>query len=402
MKIALFPSAFHPSLGGVEELVRQLAHELVRQGHEVIIVTNRWPRNLPRHERFEGLDVFRFPTRIPIDSLKSKINYRLTHRKIVASISRLLRDRRVEVVNAHCVSCVTEYAMRSASQLGLPTVVTLQGELTMDPSQIFQKRADAAERFKQSLRDADVVTAVSGKTLSDAEAFSGFALGSRGRVIFNGANGGDFEGATAYRHGRPYVYAMGRLVAEKGFDLLLEAVAKASCRDYDLLLAGSGPLEGELATHRDRLGLSDRVHLIGRKDHAEVVSLLLGAEAFVLPSRADEGLPVVIAEALTAGCPIVATRSGGTPEVIEDGVNGLLLDRGDLAGLRRRLDEIMGDAALRARLQAGTRAVAPRVQWPTIARQYVEAYRHVVAGAGGAAGEALRDEQARRSACISA
>ena len=54
MKIALFPSAFHPHLGGVEELTRQLAHALTRREHQVIIVTQRWPRDLPAMETFEG------------------------------------------------------------------------------------------------------------------------------------------------------------------------------------------------------------------------------------------------------------------------------------------------------------------------------------------------------------
>ena len=59
MNIAIFPSAFYPSLGGVEELVRQLAHQLVRDGHRVMIATNRWPKTLPKREDVDGLDVRR-------------------------------------------------------------------------------------------------------------------------------------------------------------------------------------------------------------------------------------------------------------------------------------------------------------------------------------------------------
>ena len=59
MNIAIFASAFHPHLGGVEELVRQLAHHLEKRGHAVIVITNRWPRALPEHEVVEGIPVYR-------------------------------------------------------------------------------------------------------------------------------------------------------------------------------------------------------------------------------------------------------------------------------------------------------------------------------------------------------
>ncbi|MGC8625927.1 MAG: glycosyltransferase, partial [Phycisphaerae bacterium] len=65
MNIAIFASAFYPSLGGVEELCRQLALELMRQGHGVIVLTNRWPRDLPANESIDGITVYRLPFRLP-------------------------------------------------------------------------------------------------------------------------------------------------------------------------------------------------------------------------------------------------------------------------------------------------------------------------------------------------
>lgn len=374
MKIALFPSAFAPSLGGVEELVRQLAMQLGRNGEDVRIYTNRWPRDLPTQETIDGLPVVRFPARVPAQNLRSKISVRMTRGSILRKLESQLREAGTEVINAHCVSCVTEYATALARRMDLPLVVTLQGELTMDAGQIYQKFPGAAAMFRESLRQADIVTAVSGKTLSDAEDFLGSSLGDKGRVIFNGACAKDFEGIEAKREARPYLFALGRMVPQKGFDLLLQAFAEAGLDGVDLVLAGDGP---DLETFRKQavgLGIDDRVRFVGRQTHDEVVAWLKGSMMFVLSSRADEGLPVVIAEAMNAGAAIVATRSGGTPEVITDGEQGLLIDRGDVEQLTRAIARLGNDDALRERVAQGAKDMSHRVEWEHLARQYTEAY----------------------------
>ena len=75
MNIAIFASAFYPSLGGVEELVRQLAHEYKRQGMQAIVLVNRWPRSLPAEEVIEGIPVFRLAMRMPEYNLRVRFNY---------------------------------------------------------------------------------------------------------------------------------------------------------------------------------------------------------------------------------------------------------------------------------------------------------------------------------------
>lgn len=382
MNIALFPSAFAPSLGGVEELVRQLALQLQRNGEDVSVYTNRWPRDLPTEDTVDGLRVVRFAARVPAQNLRSKISVKLTRGAIVRKLEQQLRDAGTEMINAHCVSCVTEYAMILAKRMDLPLVVTLQGELTMDAGQVFQRIPGAAALFRDSLRQADVVTAVSGKTLSDAEDFLGESLGDKGRVIFNGACAADFEGIDAMQHEKPFIFALGRMVPQKGFDLLLEAFSKAGLTGVDLVLAGDGP---DLETFRKQaaeLELGDRVKFVGRQNHDQVVAWLKGSMMFVLSSRADEGLPVVIAEAMNAGASIVATRSGGTPEVITDGEQGLLIDRGDVEQLTNAIRRLGTDEALRQRVAKGSKEMSHRVEWDHLAQQYTEAYRQALSNQG--------------------
>ncbi len=375
MNVALLPSAFHPNLGGVEELSRQLALELRRQGHGVVVIANRWPRDLPPFEEIDGLPVHRMPLRWPAWGLKSEISYKLTHRRVEAQLCDLLRRERCDVLHVQCVSSNGLAALVARERLGLPLVVTLQGELTMDFGRTFQRSPFAIQTMRRCMAEAELVTACSGKTLADGAAYFGRPFGDRGRVVFNGSQQADFGSVTPHANPRPYLFALGRLWPEKGFDVLIRAFAHAGlAASHDLLLAGDGDERGKLTSLVAELKLADQVKLVGRADRAAVTAYFKGAELFVLPSTADEGLPVVCAEAMAAGRAVVATRSGGTPEAVLDGETGLIVEKGDMPGLAAAIRRLVDDPALRSRLAAAGLARAPLFGWPEITRQYVACY----------------------------
>jgi 2-deoxystreptamine N-acetyl-D-glucosaminyltransferase/2-deoxystreptamine glucosyltransferase len=100
-----------------------------------------------------------------------------------------------------------------------------------------------------------------------------------------------------------------------------------------------------------RLGVAERLHVTGFLPHAQVPAILGSAELLVLPSMYEE-LGTVLVEALHAGVPVVASRVGGIPEVVEEGVTGLLVPPGDAAALARAIDTVLGDPELAARMGA--------------------------------------------------
>ena len=372
MNIAILPSAFHPHLGGVEELVRQLAHELVRRGHGVHIHTNRWPKTLPENELFETLPVHRHCFRVPEYTARQLVGTFLFSRSTLSHLCADLRANGTDVLHVQCVSSNAYYALAAKRRLGLPLVVTLQGELTMDASRLFERSHFARSLLRRVLRDADVITACSQKTRDDAEAFYGKSFGRRCRIVWNGARAGDFSGHVPFPHPRSYILAMGRLAPQKGFDLLIRAMARAADREHDLLIAGEGPERGALEELIGKLNLVSRVRLIGRADRKRVGELFAGASFFVLPSRADEGLPVVCAEALAAGKAIIATRAGGAPEAVIDA--GILVPVDDVPALSAAIDHLCEDLVLRESLEIGAREASSRFSWKSIARQYCDVY----------------------------
>ncbi len=375
MNIALFASAFHPSLGGVEELCRQLSLELIRQQHNVIILTNRWPRNLPKFETIDGIPVYRLPFRLPEGSAKATVNYHLTHRRIERDMLAILRNHSIGLLNVHCVSSNAHYAMIAQDRLKLPLVVTLHGELTGDANRLFEKSSRARRILELALNNAEAVTACSMNTLKEAESFYGKPLANKSKVIFNGVSIIELDRASPYKHPKPFILGAARLVSQKGFDVLFRAYRLSQVKSHDLLIAGDGPERSQLEQLVPELGLSGRVHFLGGVSHSHVCTLFRGCDVFVLPSRKAEALGIVNLEAMAAGKPVIASRIGGIPELVLDGKTGVLVGSENVDDLAMAIQTLCGDAELRQRLGSAGRERANSFAWPEIAAQYLKAYQ---------------------------
>ncbi len=160
--------------------------------------------------------------------------------------------------------------------------------------------------------------------------------------------------------GRVVVGAIGRLSAEKGFDLLIRAVDRLirAGLDVELLIAGEGEEEPRLRALATELGCGERVRLLGFQ--AKVKELYQAFDVFAL-SSIREGLPNVLLEAMALQVPVLATRIAGVPRLIDDGKNGLLIQPGSVDELTRALERLLHDAELRRRLaHAGHETIASR------------------------------------------
>jgi glycosyltransferase involved in cell wall biosynthesis len=173
---------------------------------------------------------------------------------------------------------------------------------------------------------------------------------------------------------RPSLAAVGRLVPQKGFDILLRAFAIAARQapDWCLVIAGDGPQRDALRALAASLGLAERVQFRGVVDAA---GLMRSSDAFVLASR-YEGFPNALVEAMAAGVPVVATDCPSGPREITDGGRlGLLVPLGDEPALASAIARIMADPELRRELSAKGREVLHRYdskrivdEWELVAR----------------------------------
>lgn len=178
--------------------------------------------------------------------------------------------------------------------------------------------------------------------------------------------------------GARIVVAAGRLVEQKGFDLLIEAFAPVHERhpDWQLHIFGTGPLKAELSARIERLGLAGAVRLRGLSRNLD--DEFARASIFALSSR-KEGLPMVLLEAMSAGLPVVSFDCPtGPADVVDDGVNGLLVPAEDVPAMTAGLNRLIGNADERAAMGAAAVATAAAYETPVIAAQWEELFTGLV------------------------
>jgi glycosyltransferase involved in cell wall biosynthesis len=232
-----------------------------------------------------------------------------------------------------------------------------------------------------------VVSAV----ISEAVAASGVVPGRKLAVVPNGIDTRAFAGddlaagAASVRAelgipaGAPVVGTVGRLAEVKRQDVLIRGFAAALGRfpDARLLIVGDGPLRGELRQLAGSLGLADRAHFVGYRPHPE--RFLRAMDVFALTSR-TEGMPLSILEAWAAGVPVVASRVGGIPGLVEHGRTGLLVDPGDPQALANALAGLLGDPSLAGRITDAARSrVSDEFGLDVMAATYEAHYRAMLA-----------------------
>jgi L-malate glycosyltransferase len=150
------------------------------------------------------------------------------------------------------------------------------------------------------------------------------------------------------------VLAVGALVPHKGHRFLVEAMPRlvAEVKDAHVVIAGEGPLRKELQELAKPLWIDRRLVLAGQVD--DLAGWFASAEVLAMPSL-EEGLGTSVLDAMSVGVPVVASRAGGLPEMVRDGVEGLLVPPGDPKALSDALVRVLSDADLRARLSADAR-----------------------------------------------
>ncbi|MBE3581646.1 MAG: glycosyltransferase family 4 protein [Thermoanaerobacteraceae bacterium] len=175
------------------------------------------------------------------------------------------------------------------------------------------------------------------------------------------------------------IFFVGRLVVEKGVQVLLEAMPQvlARCPEAKLVVAGQGPMEGELKSRAWELGIAHKVCFTGYVDDRTRNQLYRLAEVAVFPSL-YEPFGIVALEAMAAGVPVVVSETGGLKEIVTHGINGMRAFPGNTHSLADNIVALLQDPALAARVKEGGRRLVKEVyDWRQIARRTWELYTSV-------------------------
>lgn len=371
MKIAVLCPHFEDT-GGVREVVARVAAVHAASGHRVDVVSRARSRAIETAPLPPGIRVWRVPM---APAPHRGAGWRAT-RQFARRFARggwelasRLRVLSPDVVAAHCSKFYAPWVLAAGLGGDAPVVVHLHNaERTADgpPSPFWSRRLLAA---------ADYVIAVSPAVAAYALAVRP-ALAGRVTVVRNGIDPGDSPPAAPEVRPFPYLVAVGRLARQKGFDVLLDALARLP-RPAPLLIAGDGPERAALVDQARRLGLSAHVEFLGDVPHARVQSLLRGAAAVVMPSR-FEGNPLIALEAMQAGATLVASAIDGLPEELRDGDTGVLVPPEDPAALADALGQLFADPiASRRHGEAAALAARTIPSWTDVAGRVLAIYESV-------------------------
>ncbi|MDA1349464.1 MAG: glycosyltransferase family 4 protein [Chloroflexi bacterium] len=347
MRILIVTGIFPPDIGGPATYVPQVAEHLTGKGHNVTVVTlsdaippddSAYPFRLVRLLR--GIPR---PLRMP---------------RTVMKLFMLGRKADLLFVNGlYLESTLVSLALRK------PMVQKIVGDIvwqrasrklwTTDDFDTFQtRRYNVPVRGFRILRNwwtrrATRVIVPSHYLGKWAREWG--AADSKMVVIYNGmeAVNGLHPAELPLKAAIKVVYA-GRLVPWKRVDKLMDAVARID--GAGLVLIGDGPDRTALEQHSQDTRMSQRVYFAGARTKDEMMALMAACDIFVMNST-YEGLPHVLLEAMSAGLPVIATNIGGTPEVVTDGENGILIDHNDPEALEKALRSLISNPDVRERLR---------------------------------------------------
>jgi glycosyltransferase involved in cell wall biosynthesis len=350
-------------LGGLERMALDLARSLKAEGHEVSIWCLFQRGILAAEAEASGISVEAFDKPPGFSG------------RTLLKLALRLRRERPDVLQTHNLGTHV-YGAPAAALAGVrATVSTRHGFISSEGLPYRENR------FQVTLPFTDAVVAVSGHTLEGLHA-AGSAPAGKSLVIYNGIRAEPFFARPAHPGAaRPRLRfgTVGRLVPAKGHAVLIEAFSQIAGEfpDTQVLVAGDGPLRSEFEQQIKRLGLGDRVSLVGTQ--TDVAAFLSTLDVFVFPSL-NEGLPLAILEALAAGLPVVATRVGGIPEVAPEDEVAWYAAPGDAAALAAAMKTAVQSPDLCARGTAARARAESLYTLDAMRQGYVDLYQRVLAG----------------------
>lgn len=376
LRIAMFSDYYPPHVGGgVEKVVAELASGLASEGHEVEVFTLNTDGGAGLEEA-GGLRIHRSPcldlTRI--FRLQSAVSPRM-----LSQAFRALRRNPPDVIHAHNTFFFSSLVAAALSKvLRVPLVTTLHlGNLDALPPP--QRLPVAA--YERTL--GSMIVQASNRLIAVSQAVAAHALRHGASVEKltvqpNAVDCSTFHPRAGHRQGPFRAAFVGRLIQNKGPQFLVEAIPAllSTAPDAHVWFIGDGPMLSQLQARVRELGVEDGVEFLGTR--TDVDGLLREVDAFVRPSLM-EGLPLTVLEAMASGLPVVATPVGGTPEVVADGVNGLLVPVHDVTALSDALVRLAGDGFLRRRMgEEGRRQVEQDYGWQRITRETISVYESLL------------------------
>src|SRR5437868_7762517 len=326
--------------------------EILRVSEKKAKIAGRWPRNLvERHDERYG----------PVVKAEQRARNALYFADFFARNG-------VDHVHVHFANRAAHTAVFLKEISGIPFSVTAHGQDFMKDlgSDDLLREICAAAEFVAAETDysRDLLRARCPASAAKIHrVYNGIDLDRFPTPRFETGQSSPGEEAVPAPYRVPHIVSVGRLVAFKGFEHLIDACAELARRGFDFTchIVGDGPLRETLKAKIEKLNLSSRINLLGSFSQKAVLEELRNADVFALASVTDaqgasDVFPTVILEAMAAARPVLSTRLAGIPELVIDGETGVLVPPGDTSALAEALAQLVCDCELRLRYGRSGRA----------------------------------------------
>ena len=373
IRVVMVISSFAPVIGGAERQALQLAQRLVKQGLTVQVLTRRYP-GLAATEEIKGVKVWRLPVSGNGRNGLSSVMF------TAGVVSWLIRHTKAyDVVHVHASLSPAVSALLAKFATRKPVLVKVACSGPHGDVASMRRRPFLSLR-RRLLRHTDRFLVLNSESIEELQ-----ELGLDGRQMAPIVNGVDttffapneqnvLSPPVSANSPNPKAVFVGRLTTQKGVDLLLRAWAELT-ELRELILVGDGAERASLEALASQLKL-DHVTFIGSTN--DVRTYLQQADFFVLPSRA-EGIPNAMLEAMACGLPVVASRVGGIPDVVQHGESGLLVPPEDVPALAGAISRLLADSDLRRRMgQKARQRVQNDYSLEAVTARHLTLYREVI------------------------
>jgi len=343
MKIAMV-GQFPPHVGGVGVHIHTLSKQLVKEGHEVYVIT--YP-----HKDIKDIDgIHVIGTKgLNIPGVRG-LMFKKNAKKV---LENLLEKEDIDIIHGHYLFPAGAAAVEVGNEHGIKTYVTAHGS---DMFELYKTQPLMRSTLKKVLKRADVVLAVSNALRHEIIATGVEGIASKTRLSWNSVDINKFsakENTTFKEENRledkPIVLFVGNLIKRKNVESLLEA-KKIANSDYYLVIVGDGPLFKKLNNKVEEENIRD-VIFTGARDDVE--NIIPSCDVLVLPSF-SESFGLVLIEALACGKPVIGSNVGGITEIINKNV-GLLVNPNKISSIASAIDEVINDEELRMVLSLNAR-----------------------------------------------
>lgn len=370
MKIILLPSLYFPNIGGIEDFSKDLARNLILNGHQVLIITKKWPEDLKERDLIDGIEVLR------VNSAKTKSQY--------ADLDKWIQENKLllEADVIHVIGvrrCLPILAIKIQKTLGIPVIMTIAGGEIPQEGDILSKKIWERDQkiIRKSLRLSAMVTSFSEglkknvlKVLPKVEV----------SVLYAGINMVIFKNIKKYiqKNKKDYIVCARRLCSDKGVDVLIDAFSLIEKKhSIDLFIIGDGPELINLKLQAKRMRLDKRIIFLKGMPLLELLKFLKGAIFTVVPSR-SEGGGLINIEAQAVGCPVIASDVGGIPEYVVNGISGILVPPDNPKTLALEMNNLLSDEQKRRKLVRNGKKNCLKFSWDLLIHQYIFIYKKVI------------------------